>query len=49
MVTGASDFLGHFVVKELLANPNFEIIAIGGRPEMFSRKTFTISTIIFMC
>ena len=33
LVTGASGFLGHFVVKELLTNPNFEIIAIGGRPE----------------
>ena len=33
LVTGASGFLGHFVVKELLKNPEFEIIAIGGRPE----------------
>ena len=33
LVTGASGFLGHFVVRELLNNPAFEIIAIGGRPE----------------
>ena len=33
LVTGASGFLGHFVVKELLKNSEFEIIAIGGRPE----------------
>lgn len=33
LVTGASGFLGHFVVKELLKNPEFAIIAIGGRPE----------------
>ena len=33
LVTGASGFLGHFVVKELLKNPEFEIVAIGGRPE----------------
>lgn len=33
LVTGASGFLGHFVVKELLKNREFEIIAIGGRPE----------------
>ena len=33
LVTGASGFLGHFVVKELLKHPEFEIVAIGGRPE----------------
>lgn len=33
LVTGASGFLGHFVVKELLKNSEFEIVAIGGRPE----------------
>jgi len=33
LVTGASGFLGHFVVKELLKNPEFDIVAIGGRPE----------------
>ena len=33
LVTGASGFLGHFVVKELLKNPEFKIVAIGGRPE----------------
>ena len=33
LVTGASGFLGHFVVKELLKYPEFEIVAIGGRPE----------------
>ena len=33
LVTGASGFLGHFVVKGLLKNPEFAIIAIGGRPE----------------
>ena len=33
LVTGASGFLGHFVVKELLKTPEFAIIAIGGRPE----------------
>ena len=33
LVTGASGFLGHFVVKELLKKPEFEIVAIGGRPE----------------
>ena len=33
LVTGASGFLGHFVVRELLKYPEFEIIAIGGRPE----------------
>lgn len=33
LVTGASGYLGHFVVKELLKNSEFEIVAIGGRPE----------------
>ena len=33
LVTGASGYLGHFVVGELLKNPEFEIVAIGGRPE----------------
>lgn len=33
LVTGASGFLGHFVVKELLKNPEIDIVAIGGRPE----------------
>lgn len=33
LVTGASGFLGYHVVKELLMNPEFEIVAIGGRPE----------------
>ena len=33
LVTGASGFLGHFVVRELLKYPEFEIVAIGGRPE----------------
>lgn len=33
LVTGASGFLGHFVVKELLGKTDFDIIAIGGRPE----------------
>lgn len=33
LVTGASGFLGHFVVIELLKNPELEIVAIGGRPE----------------
>ena len=33
LVTGASGFLGHYVVRELLKDPEFEVIAIGGRPE----------------
>ena len=33
LVTGASGFLGHFVVKEFLKYPEFEIMAIGERPE----------------
>ena len=33
LVTGASGFLGHFVVRELLEHPEFELVAIGGRPE----------------
>lgn len=32
-MTGASGFLGHFVVEELLKNPEFEVVAIGGLPE----------------
>ena len=33
LVTGASGFLGHFVVRELLKYPEFDVLAIGGRPE----------------
>lgn len=33
LVTGASGFLGHFLVREFLKYPEFEIVAIGGRPE----------------
>lgn len=33
MVTGATGFLGQSVVKELLNNDAFEVVAIGGRPE----------------
>lgn len=33
LVTGASGYLGHYVVRELLKNSDFEVIAIGGRPE----------------
>lgn len=33
LVTGATGFLGHHVVKDLLKNPDINVIAIGGRPE----------------
>ena len=33
LITGASGFLGHHVVKELLKYPEYDVIAIGGRPE----------------
>ena len=33
LVTGASGFLGHHVVKELLKTEKVNVIAIGGRPE----------------
>lgn len=33
LVTGATGFLGHFVVRELLKDPEFFVVAIGGRPE----------------
>lgn len=33
LVTGATGFLGHYVIKELLKNDVFEVVAIGGRPE----------------
>lgn len=33
LVTGASGFLGHHLVKELLKETDIEVIAIGGRPE----------------
>lgn len=33
LVTGASGFLGHSVVSELLNDPEFEVVAIGGRPD----------------
>lgn len=33
LVTGASGFLGHHIVKELLQEADIEVIAIGGRPE----------------
>ena len=33
LITGASGFLGHHVVKELLKHPDYDVIAIGGRPE----------------
>ena len=33
LVTGASGFLGHYVVRELLKYPEYDVLAIGGRPE----------------
>lgn len=33
LVTGSTGYLGHFVVRELVRNTDFEVIAIGGRPE----------------
>lgn len=33
LITGASGFLGHHLVLELLKNDQFHVIAIGGRPE----------------
>lgn len=33
LVTGATGFLGNAIVKELLRDDEFEVIAIGGRPE----------------
>lgn len=33
LVTGASGYLGHHIVKELLQEADIEVIAIGGRPE----------------
>lgn len=33
LVTGASGFLGHHIVNELLQEADIEVIAIGGRPE----------------
>lgn len=33
LVTGASGFLGHHIVKELLQEADIKVIAIGGRPE----------------
>lgn len=33
LVTGATGFLGHAVVIQLLKNEGFEVVAIGGRPE----------------
>ena len=33
LVTGATGFLGHYVVKELLKSFDVNVIAIGGRPE----------------
>ena len=33
LVTGATGFLGHAVIQELLRNEEIEILAIGGRPE----------------
>lgn len=33
LVTGATGFLGHYVVKELLKSDEVNVIAIGGRPE----------------
>ena len=33
LVTGATGYLGHYVVLELLKNAEFHVLAIGGRPQ----------------